>query len=98
MLVQVTAFEAKEMAAVGVFETGSAEEKAFIQAANALRDDIEFALAPSAAGLTAPAMTLYKTFDDREMSYEGPWETKVLQAWLLTKSLPLVARLDQYAP
>ena len=98
MLVQVTAFKAKEMAAVGVFETGSAEEKAFIQAADALRDDIEFALAPSAAGLTAPAMTLYKTFDDREMSYEGPWETKALQAWLLTKSLPLVARLDQYAP
>ena len=96
-LLQIASFKAKELAAFGVFKANSAEEKAFIQAADALRDDIEFAVSPAATGLSAPAATLHKTFDDRELSYDGPWEAKAIQAWLLAKSLPVVARLDQYA-
>ena len=95
LILQIKAFQDKELAVIGVFKPGSAEEKALTQAADALRDEIEFAVTPSAAGLTAPAFTLYKQFDDREMAYDGPWESKAIQAWLASKSNPLVPRLDQ---
>ena len=66
-----------------------------LQVADALRDDLDFAVATSAAGLKAPGVGLYKQYDDRELVYSGKLEVAPLKEWLEAKSLPLVPHLDQ---
>jgi len=70
----------------------------FTAVADTLRDSYLFgatsdsALA-TAAGVTAPAIVLYRSFDDPVTVYDGPFETAAISSFVKTASIPLIGEI-----
>lgn len=63
---------------------------AFKKTASALRNDVDFAIS---TGATGDKVTLYRTFDTPEVTFEGPITTDAVNAWIKNESLPLVGEI-----
>lgn len=71
----------------------------FAEVANALRDDYLFgatsdAALIEAAGVKAPAIVLYKTFDDRINKFEEKFDQAAITKFAKTSSTPLVGEVS----
>jgi len=88
-----------EVAVVGVFEsTDSDEFKTFVAAALG-NDDVPFAHTTSAdvaaaLEVTAPAVVLFKQFDEGRVNYEGELEEGALSKFVASNELPVVVKFS----
>jgi len=89
-----------EVAVIGVFaDPASSEAKVFLRVAGA-NDDIPFAISSSPAvatelGVTAPAIVLFKQFDELRNDFTGPFDEADIAAFVSANALPLVVPFSQ---
>ncbi len=62
----------------------------FKKAANALRNDVDFAIA---TGATADAVVMYRKFDEPVVNYNGEITSDAVVSWINSESLPLVGEI-----
>lgn len=72
--------------------------EAYTNAATALRDDFLFGSTTDAAlakeaGVKAPAIIMYKSFDDLKTVYDGKLDTEEIQQFVKTASVPLIGEV-----
>lgn len=98
----LTEFKTKDRFVVVAFlsESGSKDKDAWSGIAESLRDSYIFGLstdaeAASAAGVSAPALVVYRSFDEPEVKYPGKFEADAIKTFLSTESMALV---DEVGP
>jgi len=87
-----------DLSVVGFFAEDSEEAKAFTAAADALREDYSFfssadAALATAAGVTAPAVVVFKPFDEKKAVFSGAVSTEALSAFVKKQALPLFGEI-----
>ncbi|PWN26169.1 hypothetical protein BDZ90DRAFT_233311 [Jaminaea rosea] len=90
----------KVVAVAFLSDGDSAERKVYTELADANRDDYMFGLvtdaeAAKAAGVTAPAVVLYRKFDEPEVKYDGEFNGEDIKAFLAAERVPLI---DEVGP
>lgn len=78
----------------------SEERRTFSDIANQARDDFVFGVvddaeAAKAAGVSTPAIVLYRQFDDPEVKFSGKWNEDDVMDFLNTEKIPLI---DEVGP
>ncbi|KAJ2999736.1 protein disulfide-isomerase precursor [Globomyces sp. JEL0801] len=93
--------EDNQVAVVAFFSESTADEKAtFKKIADSLRDDLVFASTTSAKALkahdvTAPAVVVYKKFDEGKAVYSGKFTKDDISKFIKTVSVPI---MDEIGP
>lgn len=75
-----------------------ASNASFTEAAEALRDNYLFgatndATLAKAEGVKAPAIVLYKTFDEGKTTFDGKFEKEAIESFARTAATPLVGEV-----
>jgi protein disulfide-isomerase A1 len=98
----LTEFKSKDrVVAVAFLNADDAkDQQVFSDFAESRRDSFVFGLAndadaATAAGVTAPALVLYRQFDEPEVKYTGKFDEAELSAFLTAESIPLI---DEVGP
>ncbi|KAJ3276824.1 protein disulfide-isomerase precursor [Terramyces sp. JEL0728] len=87
--------EDNKVVVVGFFAEGSKERQVFDKVASALRDDYIFAATTSeklikAKEVVAPAVVLYKKFDEGKNTFDGKYEKEALSEFVKVSATPVM--------
>ncbi|CAO1625381.1 unnamed protein product [Parajaminaea phylloscopi] len=98
----LTDFKSKDrvVAVAYLSEADTKERKAFTDLADANRNEYLFGIvqdaeAAKAAGVTAPAVVLYRQFDEPEVKYAGKFDADSIKSFLSSERIPLI---DEVGP
>lgn len=98
----LTDFKAKDrvVAVAYLSEGDSKEKKAFADLAEQNRNDFVFGVvsdaeAAKAAGVSTPAVVLYRQFDEPEVKYTGKFNAEDIKSFLSSERIPLI---DEVGP
>jgi protein disulfide-isomerase A1 len=88
-----------DVVAVGFFSKSSDELKAFESTAR-VRENVPFGVVEDATvaaefGVSAPAVILFKNFDDGKTVYSGEYDVESIQEFIQGNSVPLVSTFTQ---
>jgi len=95
---ELDALTAKDGIAVVAFlgSGDSAANDAFVAVARALRNDYDFALTTESAlthGQTTPAVTMFRSFDEPEISFTGEFTQDALTTWIRNNAFPVFGEI-----